>query len=142
MSATPAAAVAADAPIRRRPIPYLDLARRNRGVLVGLLLVAGLFLVALLSPVISPHNPITTAPDDAYLPPLSPGHLMGTDELGRDQLSRVLWGARISLPVAFVAVAVGLVGGGLIGLVSGYAGGLTDLLLMRFVDALLAFPAL
>lgn len=142
MSAAPAAAVAADAPIRRQPIPYLDLARRNRGVLVGLLLVAGLFLIALLSPVISPHNPITTAPDDAYLPPLSPGHFMGTDELGRDQLSRVLWGARISLPVAFVAVAVGLVGGGLIGLVSGYAGGLTDLLLMRFVDALLAFPAL
>src|SRR5207302_383753 len=76
------------------------------------------------------------------LRPLSPGHALGTDELGRDQISRILWGARISLPVAFVAVAVGLVAGGLIGLVSGYAGGLTDLLLMRVIDALLAFPAL
>ncbi|OLE02400.1 MAG: hypothetical protein AUG94_00390 [Actinobacteria bacterium 13_1_20CM_4_66_15] len=120
----------------------LELARKNRGVLVGLALVAVLFLVALLAPVISPHDPIATEPDNAYLPPLSPGHALGTDELGRDQISRILWGARISLPVAFVAVAVGLVAGGLIGLVSGYAGGLTDLLLMRVIDALLAFPAL
>jgi len=136
------AIVAAQGPIRRRPVALVELARRNRGVIVGLALVGALFLVALLAPVISPHDPIATAPDDAYLPPLSPHHLLGSDELGRDQLSRILWGARISLPVAFVAVAVGLLGGGLIGMASGYAGGLTDLLLMRLVDALLAFPAL
>ncbi|TMF09955.1 MAG: ABC transporter permease [Chloroflexi bacterium] len=141
MSNAPAI-VAAEGPIRRRPVALLELARKNRGVLVGLALVAVLFLVALLAPVISPHDPIATEPDNAYLPPLSPGHALGTDELGRDQISRILWGARISLPVAFVAVAVGLVAGGLIGLVSGYAGGLTDLLLMRVIDALLAFPAL
>ncbi len=141
MSNAPAI-VASELPIRPRPMAFLDLGRRNRGAVVGLILVAALFLVALLAPVIAPHDPIATVPDSAYLPPLSPGHLMGTDELGRDQLSRVLWGARISLPVAFVAVAVGLIGGGLIGLVSGYAGGLADLLLMRLVDALLAFPAL
>jgi peptide/nickel transport system permease protein len=92
--------------------------------------------------VISPYNPLLTHPDDSYLRPLSPGHILGTDELGRDLLSRVLWGARVSLPVAFVAVSVGLVGGGLIGLASGYAGGLVDLLLMRLIDALLAFPGL
>ena len=141
MSNAPAI-VAAQGPIRRRPVALVELARRNRGVVVGLALVGALFLVALLAPVISPHDPIATAPDDAYLPPLSPHHLLGSDELGRDQLSRILWGARISLPVAFVAVAVGLLGGGLIGMASGYAGGLTDLLLMRLVDALLAFPAL
>ena len=141
MSNAPAI-VAAETPIRGTPLATLDLLKRNRGVVVGLLLVAALFLVALLSPLISPHNPTAVAPDDAYLPPLSPGHVLGTDELGRDLLSRVLWGARISLPVALVAVLVGLVGGGLIGLVSGYAGGVTDLLLMRLVDALLAFPAL
>lgn len=136
------AIIAAEGPVRRTRVALVDIVRRNRGVFVGLVLVAALFLVALLSPVISPHDPIATAPDTAYQPPLSPGHVLGTDELGRDQLSRVLWGARVSLPVAFVAVVVGLVGGGLIGLVSGYAGGLTDLLLMRLVDALLAFPAL
>jgi peptide/nickel transport system permease protein len=141
MSNAPAI-VAAGTPVRRRPVALLELARRNRGVLVGLLFVGALFLIALLSPVISPHDPIATEPDNAYLPPLAPGHVLGTDELGRDQLSRVLWGARVSLPVALVAVAVGLVGGGVLGLVSGYAGGLTDLLLMRVVDALLAFPAL
>lgn len=141
MSNAPAI-VAAGTPVRRRPVALLELARRNRGVLVGLLFVGALFFIALLSPVISPHDPIATEPDNAYLPPLTPGHVLGTDELGRDQLSRVLWGARVSLPVALVAVAVGLVGGGALGLVSGYAGGLTDLLLMRVVDALLAFPAL
>lgn len=141
MSTAPAI-IAAEGPIRRTPIAALELLRRNRGVGVGLVLVALLFAVALLAPVISPHNPIATAPDDAYLPPLSPGHLLGSDELGRDQLSRVLWGARVSLPVAFVAVSVGLVVGGLTGMVSGYAGGVVDLLLMRVVDALLAFPAL
>ena len=141
MSNAPAI-VAAQGPIRRRPVALLELARKNRGVIVGVALVAVLFLIALLAPVISPHDPIATEPDNAYLPPLSPGHILGTDELGRDQISRILWGARISLPVAFVAVAVGLIAGGFIGLVSGYAGGLTDLLLMRVIDALLAFPAL
>jgi len=136
------AIIAAEGPVRRAPIALLQVARRNRGVLIGLVLVLALCVVAALSPVISPHDPIATAPDDAYLPPLSPGHVLGTDELGRDQLSRVLWASRVSLPVALVAVAVGLVGGGLFGLVSGYAGGVTDLLLMRVVDALLAFPAL
>lgn len=141
MSTAPAI-IAAEAPIRRTPIAALELLRRNRGVGVGLVMVALLFAIALLAPVISPHNPIATAPDDAYLPPLSPGHLLGSDELGRDQLSRVLWGARVSLPVAFVAVSVGLVVGGLTGIVCGYAGGVVDLLLMRLIDALLAFPAL
>ena len=142
MSTTAPAIVAAETPIRRTPLATLELLRRNRGVAVGLVLVGLLFAVALLAPIISPHDPLATAPDDAYLPPLAPGYLLGTDELGRDQLSRVLWGARVSLPVAFVAVGVGLTVGGLTGLVSGYAGGIVDLLLMRVVDALLAFPAL
>jgi peptide/nickel transport system permease protein len=134
--------VAAQEPIRPAHVAILDLLRTHHRVAVAAAVLAFLFLVALFSPVISPYNPIAVHPDDSYLRPLSPGHLLGTDELGRDLLSRVLWGARVSLPVAFVAVSVGLVGGGLIGLASGYAGGLVDLLLMRVIDALLAFPGL
>jgi peptide/nickel transport system permease protein len=134
--------VTAETPIRRAPVAFVELVRTHRRVTVGVLLVALLFLIALLAPFISPHNPLATDPDNSYMPPLTPGHLLGTDELGRDLLSRVLWGARVSLPVAFVAVAVGLFGGGLIGLASGYAGSISDLLLMRLMDALLAFPGL
>lgn len=141
MSNAPAI-VAAQTPTRRTPVAVVDLLRTHRRVAAAAVLVALLFLVAIVAPVISPHDPLATSPDTAYQPPLSPGHVLGSDELGRDLLSRVLWGARVSLPVAFVAVAVGLIAGGAIGLTSGYAGGLVDLLLMRLMDALLAFPGL
>jgi len=141
MSNAPAL-IAADQPIRGARLGGLSLARHYPRVTAAAAFVGFLFLVALLAPIVAPHDPLSVNPDSAYLPPLSPGHLLGTDELGRDLFSRVLWGARVSLPVAFVAVAVGLVAGGIVGLVSGYAGGATDLLLMRFIDALLAFPGL
>lgn len=134
--------VATQAPIDRARIRLLELGRTHPRVVLAGAFVALLFLVALLAPFISPHDPIAVNADNAYLPPLSPSHLLGTDELGRDLFSRVLWGARVSLPVAFIAAAVGLVGGGAIGLITGYLGGVVDLLLMRLIDALLAFPAL
>jgi peptide/nickel transport system permease protein len=134
--------VATQAPSDRAGIRLLQLGRTHPRVVLAGAFVALLFLVALLAPLISPHDPIAVNADNAYLPPLSPGHLLGSDELGRDLFSRVLWGSRVSLPVAFVAAAVGLVGGGAIGLISGYVGGVVDLLLMRLIDALLAFPAL
>lgn len=128
----------AEEPRRFNPV---ELVREHPRIAVaaGLLLVLG--LAALLAPWISGHDPIATDPDNNLLAP-SRGHPLGTDELGRDMLARVIWGGRVSLPVAFVAVAVGLVVGGAAGLVAGYRGQLTDLLLMRVVDAILAFPAL
>ena len=105
----------------------------------GLLLL--LVLVALLAPWIALHDPIATDPSNALLGP-SGAHPLGTDELGRDLFARVIWGSRVSLPVAFVSVAVGLLVGGTMGLAAGYRGGLTDLFLMRVIDAILAFPAL
>ena len=110
-------------------------------VLVASLLLLLLVAAAVLAPVISPSNPLAVDPNGARLPP-GGRHLLGTDELGRDVLSRVIWGGRVSLPVAFVAVAVGLLVGGALGVVAGYRGRATDLLLMRLVDAILAFPAL
>lgn len=110
-------------------------------VVVAFGLLLALALTALLAPWLAPHNPLAVEPDQARLGP-GAGHLLGTDELGRDVLSRVIWGGRISLPVAFVAVAVGLSIGGSAGVVAGYRGGTADLVLMRLVDAILAFPAL
>jgi peptide/nickel transport system permease protein len=141
MSTAPAI-IATQESVGRARIHLLELGRTHPRVIFAGSLVALLFLLALLAPFIAPHDPIQVNADNAYLRPLSPGHLLGTDELGRDLFSRMLWGARVSLPVAFVAVAVGLLAGGLIGLISGYFGGVVDLLLMRLIDALLAFPAL
>jgi peptide/nickel transport system permease protein len=115
--------------------------RSHPRILAAGALLLILALLSLLAPWIAPHNPIAVDTDNARLPP-RPGNLLGTDELGRDIFSRVIWGGRVSLPVAFVAVGVGLGVGGLVGLVAGYRGRLTDLILMRFIDAVLAFPAL
>jgi len=105
----------------------------------GLLIL--LVLVSVLAPWIALHDPTATDASNALLGP-SAAHPLGTDELGRDLFARVIWGSRVSLPIAFVAVAVGLTVGGAIGLTAGYRGGLWDLLLMRVIDAILAFPAL
>ncbi len=118
-----------------------SLIRGHPRIVAAAALLMLLAVLSVLAPVVSPHNPLAVDPDNARLPP-GAGHLLGTDELGRDVLSRVIWGGRVSLPVAFVAVSVGLVVGGSIGLTAGYRGRATDLLLMRFIDALLAFPAL
>ena len=99
--------------------------------------VVGVF-APLLTPVDPQHQDLTAR----LRPPLSPGHVFGTDMLGRDILSRLIAGARESLMVAVVAVAISVVVGVAVGLVSGYFGGLLDSLLMRFVDAWLAFPFL
>ena len=125
----------------RQPAGLRQFVAGHPRILIGFFVLVVLVLVALLAPWISPHNPIAVDPDNPRLPP-GAGHLLGTDELGRDVLSRVMWGGRISLPVAFVAVGVGLILGGLMGLSAGYRGGTTDLLLMRLVDVILAFPAL
>jgi ABC-type dipeptide/oligopeptide/nickel transport system permease subunit len=125
----------------RRPTGLRQLVLEHPRILFGLALLLLLVLLALLAPWIAPHDPIAIDADHARLAP-GPGHLLGTDELGRDVLSRVLWGGRISLPVAFVAVGVGLTVGGITGVAAGYRGGATDLLLMRLIDGILAFPAL
>lgn len=118
-----------------------DLVRANPRLVVAAALLLLLVLSALLAPWLARFDPNATNPDVALVGPTR-GHPLGTDELGRDLLSRVLWGGRVSLPVAGVAVAIGLLVGGGIGVLAGYRGRLTDLLLMRVVDAILAFPGL
>jgi peptide/nickel transport system permease protein len=112
-----------------------------RTTLLGLVIIVGLALVALAAPVLAPENPIKLQMRRRFLPP-SLAHPFGTDEFGRDILTRVIYGARISFRIAIVAVLVATVCGVAIGLVSAYFGGWVDLLLQRVVDVLLAFPGL
>ena len=95
---------------------------------------------AIFASLISPYDPISTSRETFSGPGLS--HLMGTDNLGRDIFSRILYGSRISLYVGFLAVTFGTLGGSFVGLVSGSIGGTTDLIIQRFVDALAAFPGI
>jgi peptide/nickel transport system permease protein len=114
---------------------------RNRASLVGGMMVVFAIVVALVAPLVAPYDPLETSLGSSLQRP-SRAHIMGTDELGRDLFSRILFGARISISVAVLAVAMGLVAGVPLGLVTGYLGGLIDSLGMRFVDVLLAFPRL
>ena len=115
--------------------------RKNPRMLVGLVLLTILLFVAVFAPIIAPYDPIKVNITDALEPP-SLNHLLGTDDLGRDVFSRVLWGSRISLSVGVISVTIGFLVGVSIGLLAGYLGGTFDLLAMRVIDALLAFPAL
>ncbi|MFA9394071.1 MAG: ABC transporter permease [Halodesulfovibrio sp.] len=107
---------------------------------IGLAIVGVMTLAAILSPLISPFNPDALNLDLILQPPSS-GHLMGTDALGRDVLSRMLHGARISLWVGFVAVGISISIGLVLGLVAGYFRGWVDETIMRFVDVMLCFPS-
>jgi peptide/nickel transport system permease protein len=115
--------------------------RRNPRVLLGGVVVVLLVLIAIFAPLLVPYDPIDVDPSQGLQSP-SLQHLLGTDDLGRDVLSRVLMGSRVSLSVGLISVCIGLVVGVSIGLAAGYLGGAVDLLAMRVIDALLAFPAL
>ncbi|MDQ6772815.1 MAG: ABC transporter permease [Candidatus Dormibacteraeota bacterium] len=108
--------------------------------LIGLALAGFWLLIALLAPLISPHDPLAQS-FGLYLAP-SAAHPMGTDELGRDVLSRVIWGGRISIPVALLLVALALAVGSTVGGVAGYFGGWIDEVLMRLADLVFAFPTI
>lgn len=113
--------------------------KRNRLALGGLFVIVLIFLVAGSAPWIAPYDPGKTDVSLKLKPP-SLQHPLGTDQLGRDVLSRMLYGSRISLSVGFVAVAISLFIGILVGAVAGYYGRWVDSLLMRFVDIMLCFP--
>ncbi|MEU5160926.1 ABC transporter permease [Streptomyces sp. NPDC020875] len=110
--------------------------------LVGGSVVALTVLVALLAPWIAPADPLATNPAAIGLAPLSDGHLLGTDEVGRDILSRLMHGSRLALLVAVVPTLIALLIGGVLGLVSGYAGGRLDSVLMRLFDVMFSFPGI
>ena len=117
-----------------------QLLMANRLAAAGLFIFGFIVLVALLAPILPLPDPDITDQPNRLLRPLSDGHLLGTDHLGRDILSRLIWGTQISLLVGISATALAALFGSLIGLVAGYTRGATDSILMRFVDMLMAFP--
>jgi len=114
---------------------------RSRSASLGLIIIALVLVVALIGPALAPYDPLAPAPLDRLKGP-SQAHYFGTDSLGRDIFSRVVFGSRISLMIGLISVAISLVPGTLLGLLAGYFGGRLDSLIMRFMDVLLAFPAI
>ncbi len=112
----------------------------NRLAAFGLLLLAVTLLSALIAPLLPLPDPDATDLLQRLAPPLTPGHLLGTDALGRDMLSRLLWGTRVSVAVGLCATLLAAVCGTLIGLIAGYTAGRTDTILMRLIDMIMAFP--
>ena len=123
---------------RRRLVRRLGA---HRSVLLGGAVVAALVLMAMLAPAIAPTDPVAVHLADVRRPP-SPASWLGTDVYGRDMLSRIIFGARISMVLGASAVLISAAAGGVMGLVSGYYGGRVDWVLMRVVDAMLAMPGI
>ncbi len=115
--------------------------RKQRLALLGGGILVVLMLTALLAPVLAPRDPLA---QDLYirLQPPSTSHWLGTDDFGRDIFSRVVYGSRISLRIGLIAISLALTGGTLLGLIAGYRGGLADMLIMRLMDLMLAFPSI
>jgi peptide/nickel transport system permease protein len=115
------------------------LERHALGVL-GLFLTSVTLVAALAAPLLAPHDPVKSDFVASLKPPGTPGHVLGTDQLGRDLYSRVLYGARIALFIGFCTVLLTAVVGGLLGLLAGFFGGWPETVLMRIADVQLSFP--
>jgi peptide/nickel transport system permease protein len=123
---------------------WSDALRRllaNRGAAVGGIIFLLIIVIAIIAPVLAPSNPIKLNVVDSLQAPSS-RHWLGTDQFGRDILSRIIYGSRISVAMGVVAVAISVVGGSVLGLVSGYFRGVTDMLVSRLVDVMLGFPGI
>ena len=128
-------------PVRERRWRVMRTAVATRGALAGGAVLALAVLAAVFAPAVSPYDPLKQDLTRLLAPP-GPAHLLGTDNIGRDVLTRVIWGTRVSLIAGFVAVAMAVAVGSLLGLVAGYRGGRIDGFIMRLMDAVLSFPAL
>ncbi len=113
---------------------------RNRGATVGLIILLVLICMAVAAPLLAPYDPFEIS--ENLMEPPSGDHLMGTDPLGRDLMSMIIFGSRISLQVGLIAVGIATVVGTVFGLVAGYMEGWVDNVIMRFMDILLAFPGI
>jgi peptide/nickel transport system permease protein len=141
---TPAISVTAPGATRASRGLWGDALRRllrNKPAILGLFCIAVFVAAAIFAPVIAPYGPLEGSLANRYQPP-NPAHLLGTDTQGRDELTRILYGAQVSLQVGVIAVIMALIMGGIIGAVAGGVGGKVDAVLMRIIDVLLAIPGI
>ena len=115
-------------------------AAHGGGASAGALVVAAIAVMAVLAPALPLPDPNRTQPSQRLAPPLTPGYPLGSDHLGRDLLSRVIWGARVSLMVGVLATLLAMLAGTAVGLITGFYGGVTDNVVMRGIDLIMAFP--
>jgi len=119
--------------------------KKNKGAMLGLLLIVVFILIAIFAPHIAPSNPIEQNLKNNLKPGIwanNPTNILGTDEFGRDLLSRILYGTRISLSVGFIAVLIGMLLGGSAGIIAGFFGGRIDEIIMRIVDIMFSLPSI
>ena len=115
--------------------------KQNKLTIFGIVIILTMFFVGIFAPVISPYDPNKINVDDMFQKPFENNHILGTDGLGRDVLSRIIWGTRVSIKVGFIATGISILIGILIGSIAGYYGKRIDSVLMRFVDMMLCFPS-
>ena len=137
-----------DAAFRRRMLAeFWFYFSQNRGAVLGLIVFILLVLIAVFAGLLAPHDPTVQYRDALLVPPMweeggRSAYILGTDAVGRDMLSRLIYGAQYSLFIGIVVVSIALVGGIVIGLLAGFFGGWVDTVIMRVMDVILAFPSL
>ena len=135
---------------RAPPGPFAELVRdfrRNTGAVIGLSVIVGLIVLAVAANVVAPYDPDATNQAAFLKPPFwqaggSLAHLLGTDAIGRDMLSRLIFGARLSLLIGAAVVTLSVIVGTILGLVAGYVRGVTEIVIMRLMDIVLTLPSL
>ncbi len=125
---------------------YFEL-KKNRGAMIGVVVIIISVFIALFAPLIAPHNPTEIFADALRLPPVfvqggRAGYFFGTDDIGRDLLSRLIYGSRISLAVGFSVVIIALISGTFLGVIAGFYGGFTDRIIMRLTDLIMSLPSI
>ncbi|HBO39196.1 MAG TPA: dipeptide ABC transporter permease DppC [Pasteurellaceae bacterium] len=137
-----------EAPVPQTPLrEFWKHFSQSKGAVVGLVYIVAIFLISIFADTVAPHDPITQARDALLMPPawLEGGswqYILGTDDVGRDILSRLIYGARLSLFIGLLVVSLSFIFGVSLGLLAGYVGGMVDILIMRVIDIMLAMPSL
>lgn len=132
-----------DIPRIQEPTPLQETwyhLKKNKGAMTGLGIITLFVLMAIFAPMVSPRDPLAQQISERLTPMFTNGYIFGTDDLGRDMLSRLIYGARISMTIGVVSVGISLFFGIIIGVTSAYYGGAFDKIVMRLIDIMLAFP--